>query len=70
MLVRYSEAKETLFRILRDKERVSLSYFRRKAMLSNNIAVKTLANMIIFDLIEMDLGENQSSFFLKSDRST
>ena len=66
-LLRYSDAEEALFRIMKEKENISLSYYRRKAMLSNKIAVRTLANMVVFGLIEMELGENQTSFHLKAD---
>lgn len=66
-IIRYSDAEESLFRILRDKEPISLNYFRKKARLTNTIAVRTLANMIIFDLIRMEIDEHQTLFYKNED---
>lgn len=66
-LVRYSDAEKSLFNILKEKEKISLSFFKRKSMLSNKIAVRTLANMLVFGLIEMELGETQTNFKIKAD---
>ena len=63
--VRYSQAEESLFSILQHSESISLSQFKKRARLSHSVAVKTLANMLIFDLIGMEIEENFTVFFLK-----
>lgn len=67
-LVRYSKAEESLFRILREKGSVSLNQFKKGARLSNDLAVKTLANLVIFDLIEMEIDESFTKYYLKKDK--
>lgn len=68
-LVRYSRAEESLFNLLNEKESISLNYFKKKAMLPHNIAVRTLANMLIFGLIDAEVSEHHTNYFLKNDIS-
>jgi len=68
-LVRYSRAEESLFRILGEKDYISLNYFKKKAMLSHSIAVRTLANMIVFGVIDIEISEHHTNYFLKNDNS-
>ena len=63
-LVRYSEAEEILFEQLNQFGSISLNYFKRKARLSHKVAVNTLANMVLFDLIQMDISEESTKYFL------
>jgi len=64
-IVRYSKAEESLFGLLKDQEQISLNQYKKKAKISHNVAVKTLANMLIFDLIQMETDEHHTGYFLK-----
>ena len=68
-LVRYTEAEESLFRIFQEMGSVNLTQFKKKARLSNDLAVKTLANMLVFDLVEMEIDEYRTTYFLKIEKS-
>ena len=64
-LVRYSEAEEYLFNILKENEAISLNYFKKKARISHKVAVSTLANMVAFDLVQMEISELHTNYLLK-----
>jgi len=68
-IVRYTSAEESLFKLLNEKEFISINQFKKRARISHTIAVKTLANMLLFDLIKMDIEEDQTKYFLKNDNS-
>ncbi len=64
-LVRYSEAEEYLFSLLQENESISLNFFKKKARISHKVAVSTLANMVVFDLVQMKISELHTDYFLK-----
>ena len=68
-LVRYSEAEEKLFSLLNDNEPISLNQFKKRAQIPHQLAIKTLANMIVFELIYMEIGEHFTNYFLNNDNS-
>ena len=66
--VRYSEAEELLFGLLNQNESITLNYFKRKARLSHKVTVNTLANMALFDLVQMKISEESTKYFLNKNQ--
>lgn len=68
-LLRYSEAEEVLFDLLQQNDSINLKFFKKEAQISHKVAVNTLANLILFDLIQMEISEESTKFYLKPDKS-
>ncbi len=63
-LVRYSKDEEALFSYLAQNDSISLSQFVTIAKTSRRFAVETLANLMIFDLLEYEYIENKFRYYL------
>ena len=52
-LVRYSDAEAFLLKYLQNHPHISQSEFRKKARIPNRMAIETLSNLLLFDVIDI-----------------
>lgn len=64
-LIRYTKIEEELFRLFQTRDQITLSDFRKGARISTKQAVETLANLIVFGLIQLVVSSPESFFRIK-----
>jgi predicted HTH transcriptional regulator len=66
VLIRFTEAENTLMEYLRNNEQITLSGFRSLASINNNRARQILVNMVLCGIIEMIITDKGSYYRLSA----